>query len=146
MGATWFFSSCGGILELRRGFEASSCVGPGKSNHPFELRGRAGGCTRVTAGQKKPHPGLCLGPNVPLKGRQGTWGCIPDSPGSNYCFLTCIQICQEAGQVVCYSHFLLQGVFPTQGSDPGIEPRSPALEADTLTSEPPGKPPGHTLR
>ena len=24
--------------------------------------------------------------------------------------------------------------------DPGIEPGSPALEADTLTSEPPGKP------
>ena len=24
--------------------------------------------------------------------------------------------------------------------DPGIEPRSPALEADALTSEPPGKP------
>ena len=24
--------------------------------------------------------------------------------------------------------------------DPGIEPRSPALQADTLTSEPPGKP------
>ena len=24
--------------------------------------------------------------------------------------------------------------------DPGIEPRSPTLEADTLTSEPPGKP------
>src|SRR5574337_905617 len=23
---------------------------------------------------------------------------------SNYCFLTCIQISQEAGQVVCYSH------------------------------------------
>ena len=31
--------------------------------------------------------------------------------------------------------------FPSPGdlSDPGIEPRSPALEADTLTSEPPGK-------
>ena len=30
--------------------------------------------------------------------------------------------------------------FPSPGklSDPGIEPRSPALEADTLTSEPPG--------
>ena len=28
------------------------------------------------------------------------------------------------------------GVFP----DPGIEPGSPALEADALTSEPPGKP------
>ena len=32
-------------------------------------------------------------------------------------------------------HFLLQGNLP----DPGIEPRSPALEADALTSEPPGK-------
>ena len=31
-------------------------------------------------------------------------------------------------------HFLLQGNLP----DPGIEPRSPALRADTLTSEPPG--------
>ena len=31
--------------------------------------------------------------------------------------------------------------FPSPGNlpDPGIEPRSPALEADTLTSEPPGK-------
>ena len=33
-------------------------------------------------------------------------------------------------------HFLLQGNLP----DPGIEPRSPALQADALTSEPPGKP------
>ena len=32
-------------------------------------------------------------------------------------------------------HFLLQGIFPTQGSNPGL----PALEADALTSEPPGK-------
>ena len=28
-GTTWFFSSCGEILELRRGLQASSCVGPG---------------------------------------------------------------------------------------------------------------------
>ena len=35
---------------------------------------------------------------------------------------------------------LLQGIFPTQGSNPGIEPRSPALRADSLTTEPPGKP------
>ena len=34
------------------------------------------------------------------------------------------------------SHFLLQEDLP----DPGIEPRSPALRADTLPSEPPGKP------
>ena len=32
--------------------------------------------------------------------------------------------------------------FPSPGDllDPGIEPRSPILQADTLTSEPPGKP------
>ena len=32
--------------------------------------------------------------------------------------------------------------FPSPGDlpDPGIEPRSPTLKADTLTSEPPGKP------
>ena len=32
--------------------------------------------------------------------------------------------------------------FPPPGDlpDPGIEPRSPALQADSLTSEPPGKP------
>ena len=33
-------------------------------------------------------------------------------------------------------HFLLQGILP----DPGIEPGSPALQADALTSDPPGKP------
>ena len=34
--------------------------------------------------------------------------------------------------------------FPSPGDlpNPGIEPRSPALEADALTSEPPGKPYG----
>ena len=32
--------------------------------------------------------------------------------------------------------------FPSPGDlpDPGIEPRSPALQADALTSKPPGKP------
>jgi len=33
------------------------------------------------------------------------------------------------------SHSLLQGIFPTQRS----RPRSPALQADSLPSEPPGK-------
>ena len=33
-------------------------------------------------------------------------------------------------------HALLQGIFPIQGSNPG----SPALQADSLPSEPPGKP------
>ena len=35
--------------------------------------------------------------------------------------------------------------FPSPGDlpDPGIEPRSPSLQADTLLSEPPGKPLGY---
>ena len=35
-------------------------------------------------------------------------------------------------------------LFPSPGDlpNPGIEPGSPALQADTLTSEPPGKPKG----
>ena len=33
-------------------------------------------------------------------------------------------------------------LFPSLGDlpDPGVEPRSPALQADSLPSEPPGKP------
>ena len=38
--------------------------------------------------------------------------------------------------------------FPSPGdfSDPGIELRSPALQADILPSEPPGKPPESLLQ
>ena len=38
------------------------------------------------------------------------------------------------------SHSLLQGIFLTQGSSAKRKPRSSALQADALTSEPPGKP------
>ena len=47
--------------------------------------------------------------------------CPWNSPGKN----------TEAG-----CHALLQGNLP----DPGIKSRSPALQADSLSSEPPGKP------
>ena len=80
MGTTWFFSSCGGILELRWGSQPSSWVGPGKPHLPFELLGKAGGCARVTAGPKRPHLGVCPGPSSTLKGRQGSRGCTPESP------------------------------------------------------------------
>ena len=33
-GTTWFFSSCGGILELRRGIQDASCVGPFRTPWP----------------------------------------------------------------------------------------------------------------
>ena len=77
---TLLFQLCRDFVELRRGFLASSCVGPGKPNLPFELLGRAGDCSRITEGQKRPHLGLFPGPNVPLQGRQGSRGCIPGSP------------------------------------------------------------------
>ena len=32
-----------------------------------------------------------------------------------------------------------RGIFPTQGSDPGIEPQSPAFQANSLLTERPGK-------
>ena len=34
-------------------------------------------------------------------------------------------------------HALLQGIFPTQGLDPGV---LPALQVDSFPAEPPGKP------
>ena len=61
-------------------FPSHCCVVPRKSILPFEVRGTAGDCSRVTSGQMRPHLCLCLGPNVPLQGRQGSRGCIPDSP------------------------------------------------------------------
>ena len=79
---SWFSLSCGGILKLLRGTQDASRVGPGKSNLPFELSGRAGDCSRVTEGQKRPHLGLCPGPNVPLQGRQGSWVAFQAPSGS----------------------------------------------------------------
>jgi len=35
---------------------------------------------------------------------------------------------------------LLEGIYRTQGLNPGIEPRSPTLQADYLPAEPQGKP------
>ena len=40
----------------------------------------------------------------------------------------------------CYSYLLEQQWRPGDLPDPGIEPTSPTLQADALTSEPPGKP------
>ena len=39
---SWFFSSCGWILELRRGFKGASRVAPGKSNLHSSCEGELG--------------------------------------------------------------------------------------------------------
>ena len=50
-GTSWFYSSCGRILELRQGTQGASRVGPGKSNLHSSCEGELGDCSRVTSGQ-----------------------------------------------------------------------------------------------
>ena len=47
--------------SVRRGSQPSPWVGPGKPKLPLGMRGKAGGCARVTAGPKRPHLGVCPG-------------------------------------------------------------------------------------
>ena len=56
---------------------------PREAQSSIRVPGRAGDCSRVTAGQQRPHLGLCPGPKVPLQGQQGSRGSIPDSPGES---------------------------------------------------------------
>ena len=64
-----------------------------------------------------------------------------------------VQLCETQWTVACQAPLSIEfprqeywsGLpFPSPGdlSDPGIEPRSPALQADCLPLEPPGKPNG----
>ena len=41
-GTSWFFSSCGGILELSRGTQGTSPGAPGKSNLHSSCEGELG--------------------------------------------------------------------------------------------------------
>ena len=56
---------------------------PWEAQSSPRVRGKAGGCARVSAGPKRPHLGVCPGPNIPLQGTQGSRGCIPGSPGES---------------------------------------------------------------
>ena len=97
-------------------------------NLHLELRGKAVGCARVTAGAERPHLGVCPGPNIPLQGRRGSRGCIPGSPG-------------ESGLVSRGSQGLLSplvesGWGRTQGhKQPGFWPqtKSPSPYSSSLT-------------
>ena len=77
------------FLELRRDSRDKTGISGFLFGWPWEaqssprVRGKAGGCARVSAGPKRPHLGVCPGPNIPLQGRQGSWGCIPGSPGES---------------------------------------------------------------
>ena len=58
-GTSWFYSHCGGILELRRGTQGASRVGPGKSNLHLSARG-SWGLLSSHCMANRPHLGLCL--------------------------------------------------------------------------------------
>ena len=77
------------FLELRRHSRVTTEISGFLLGWPWEaqssprVRGKAGGCARVTAGPKRPHLGVCPGPNIPLQGRQGSRGFTPGSPGES---------------------------------------------------------------
>ena len=74
----------------------------GKPNLPLGLRGKAGGCARVTAGPKRPHLGVCPGPNIPLQQNSPSRAVqrptlvtklemvVGDTRTQQNCFLSCI--------------------------------------------------------
>ena len=51
-GTSWFFSSCGGILELRPGTQGASRVAPGKSNLHLSFVGELGIALKSLQGKK----------------------------------------------------------------------------------------------
>ena len=59
----------------------------------------------------------------------------------SYCAITCLVACQ-APLSMEFSRQEQWSEFPSPGDlpDPGIEPESPALQADSSSSEPAGKP------
>ena len=68
------------------------------------------------------------------------WLLEPIEPISQLCLTLCNPMdCNLLGSSV---HGIFQARVPewVSISDPGIEPRSPTLQADALPSEPPGKP------
>ena len=65
-----------GDLRLPLGLALGSLISPRVARESW-------GCARVTAGPKRPHLGVCPGPNIPLQGRQGSRGCIPGSTGDS---------------------------------------------------------------
>ena len=93
-----------------------------KTEHSF--------CMKVKELVAQPCPSLC---NPMDWGLPARFLCPGDFPGKNASLRAWNSPGKNTG---VGSHCFLQGNL----SDPGIEPRSPALQADSLPSEPPGKP------
>ena len=78
-------------------------------------------------------------------------GIYPDKESESEVAQSCLTVCNpmDYSPPCSSTHGILQArilewvAFSSPGNlpNPGIEPRSPALQADALTSEPPGKPP-----
>ena len=82
----------------------------------------------------------------------GHWHCLGVSEVAQSCPILCDPM--DCSLPCSSVHGILQArywsglPFPSPGDlpDPGIKPGSPALEADALTSEPPGKPHSHSVQ
>ena len=77
---------------------------------------------------------------------------LPESEVAQSCLTLCDHMDYSLPDSSVHGIFFRQGnwsglPFPSPGDlpNPGIEPGSPALQADALLSEPPGKPKLHTL-
>ena len=86
---------------------------------PRSFTGKAQGVVKVKAGESESR--LVVSDSLRPHGQYSPG----NAPGQNTGVCSCS---------------LLQGTFPTQGSNPGIKPRSPTLQADSLPAEPSGKP------
>ena len=65
-----FFRVAMGLLTYDGEFRLPLVLAQGSPFFHSSCQGELGGnCSRVTAGQNRPHLGLCPGPNVPLQGR-----------------------------------------------------------------------------
>ena len=77
-GTTWFFSSLGGILEYDREFRMPLVLAR-EVKSSIRVAKESWGLLSSHCRANRPHLGLCPEANVPLQGRQGYRGCIPDS-------------------------------------------------------------------
>ena len=82
-------------------------------------------------------PGGPVIKNPPSNARDSLWPMDCSLPGSSVHGILQARILEQVA--ISSSREELPPPFPNQGLDPGIEPRFPALQADPLPTEPPGK-------
>ena len=120
---------------------ASTTPGHSPPTHPWHPR-----TVRATFGILSPSEST-MTQNKGKRRETGCWVCVLGGRVKVRVIQSCLTLCDPLDYTV---HRILQArilkwvVFPFSGDlpKPGIEPRSPALQADSLPAEPQGKPRG----